>query len=71
VQLTGLDWSVVALYNLGVGLYSRSRAKLSVDEFFLSGRDVPGWLAGTSMVATTFTADTPLDGDGSHRRHRG
>ena len=48
------------LFNLGIGLYYRSRAKTSVDEFFLSGRDVPWWLAGTSMVATTFAADTPL-----------
>jgi solute:Na+ symporter, SSS family len=63
VQLTSLDWTVVALYflfNLGVGLYYRARAKSSVDEFFLSGRDVPWWLAGTSMVAATFAADTPL-----------
>jgi Na+/proline symporter len=63
VQLTPLDWAVVALYfafNLGVGLYYRVRAKSSVDEFFLSGRNVPWWLAGTSMVATTFAADTPL-----------
>ncbi len=63
VQITPLDWAVVALYflfNLGVGLYYRSRARSSVDEFFLSGRDVPWWLAGTSMVATTFAADTPL-----------
>ncbi len=63
MQLTPLDWSVVALYflfNLGVGLYYRARAKSSVDEFFLSGRDVPWWLAGTSMVAATFAADTPL-----------
>ena len=63
MQLTYLDWSVVALYflfNLGVGLYYRARAGTSVDEFFLSGRDVPWWLAGTSMVAATFAADTPL-----------
>jgi solute:Na+ symporter, SSS family len=63
VQLSPLDWSVVALYflfNLSVGLYYRNRAKSSVDEFFLSGRDAPWWLAGTSMVATTFAADTPL-----------
>jgi Na+/proline symporter len=63
VQLTPLDWAVVALYfafNLGVGLYYRARAKSSVDEFFLSGRNVPWWLAGTSMVAATFAADTPL-----------
>jgi SSS family solute:Na+ symporter len=63
VQLTPLDWAVVALYfafNLGVGLYYRARAESSIDEFFLSGRNVPWWLAGTSMVAATFAADTPL-----------
>ena len=48
------------LFNLSVGLYYRRRAESSVDEFFLSGRNVPWWLAGTSMVATTFAADTPL-----------
>jgi solute:Na+ symporter, SSS family len=63
VQLTFADWAVVGLYflfNLAVGFYYKSRAKSSVDEFFLSGRNVPWWLAGTSMVATTFAADTPL-----------
>ncbi len=63
MQLTFADWSVVALYflfSLGIGLYFRARAGQSFDEFFLSGRQVPWWLAGTSMVATTFAADTPL-----------
>src|SRR5204863_9642441 len=63
MRLTLADWSVVALYflfNLGVGLYYKSRASRSTAEFFLSGRNVPWWLAGTSMVATTFAADTPL-----------
>src|SRR5580693_5158802 len=63
MQLTPVDWAVVALYflfNLGIGFYYKSRAGSSVDEFFLSGRNVPWWLAGTSMVATTFAADTPL-----------
>ena len=63
LQLTSLDWLVVALYfalNLGIGFYYRSRAGSSLSEYFLSGRDVPWWLAGTSMVATTFAADTPL-----------
>jgi SSS family solute:Na+ symporter len=63
VQLTFADWAVVGLYflfNLAVGFYYKSRAQASVDEFFLSGRNVPWWLAGTSMVATTFAADTPL-----------
>lgn len=63
MQLTALDWAVVALYflfNLAIGWYYKARAGKSVSEFFLSGRDVPWWLAGTSMVATTFAADTPL-----------
>ncbi|HYZ87527.1 MAG TPA: sodium:solute symporter family protein [Bryobacteraceae bacterium] len=63
MQLTPLDWFVVALYflfNIGIGFYYKARAGSSVSEFFLSGRDVPWWLAGTSMVATTFAADTPL-----------
>src|SRR6201991_4237541 len=63
MNLTPLDWSIIALYflfNLGIGLYYARRARGSTSEFFLSGRDVPWWLAGTSMVATTFAADTPL-----------
>ena len=63
MQLTAIDWLVVALYfvlNIGIGFYYKARAGSSVSEFFLSGRDVPWWLAGTSMVATTFAADTPL-----------
>ncbi len=63
VQLTWIDWAVVALYfafNIAIGLYYKQRAGQNVGEFFLSGRNVPWWLAGTSMVATTFAADTPL-----------
>jgi SSS family solute:Na+ symporter len=63
LNLTLLDWIVIALYflfNLGVGIYYARRAQATTSEFFLSGRDVPWWLAGTSMVATTFAADTPL-----------
>ena len=63
MRLTLVDWAVVALYflfNLAIGFYYKSRAGSSVSEFFLSGRNVPWWLAGTSMVATTFAADTPL-----------
>ena len=63
MQLTFLDWAVVALYfafNIGIGFYYKARARKSTGEFFLGGRDVPWWLAGTSMVATTFAADTPL-----------
>ncbi len=63
MQLTILDWIVIAAYfalNVAIGFYYKSRASSSVSEFFLSGRNVPWWLAGTSMVATTFAADTPL-----------
>jgi SSS family solute:Na+ symporter len=63
MALNWLDWFWIALYfvaNAAVGFYYRARAGKSVDEFFLSGRNVPWWLAGTSMVATTFAADTPL-----------
>src|SRR5215207_9343598 len=63
MNLSLLDWTVIAayfLFNLGIGIYYARRASGSTSEFFLSGRDVPWWLAGTSMVATTFAADTPL-----------
>lgn len=63
MRLTGLDWAVMVAFfalNVGLGLAFGRRAKSSLDEFFVSGRDVPWWLAGTSMVATTFSADTPL-----------
>ena len=63
MTLSLLDWSVIAayfLFNLGIGIYYARRATGSTSEFFLSGRNVPWWLAGTSMVATTFAADTPL-----------
>lgn len=63
MKLTFLDWSVVAAYfliNLLIGLYYRKKASRSTGDFFVSGREVTWWLAGTSMVATTFAADTPL-----------
>jgi len=63
MTLSILDWTVIAayfLFNFGIAIYYSRRARGSTTEFFLSGRDVPWWLAGTSMVATTFAADTPL-----------
>ncbi len=63
MQLTTIDWAIVAAYfllSLAIGLYYYRRAGESTDEFFVAGRDLPWWLAGTSMVATTFAADTPL-----------
>ena len=63
MKLTIVDWTVVAAYfllNLLIGLYYKKRAGQNTSEYFLSGREAPWWLAGTSMVATTFAADTPL-----------
>jgi Na+/proline symporter len=58
-----IDWLIVALYfvlSLAIGLYYYRKASGSTENFFLSGRQLPWWLAGLSMVATTFAADTPL-----------
>jgi hypothetical protein len=63
MPLTSIDWIVIAGYlliNLAIGIYYRRRAGGNTEEFFVSGRNVSWWLAGTSMVATTFAADTPL-----------
>jgi solute:Na+ symporter, SSS family len=63
MPLTATDWIVIAAYlllNLLISLYYRRRSSGSTEEFFVSGRNVSWWLAGTSMVATTFAADTPL-----------
>jgi SSS family solute:Na+ symporter len=61
--LNSVDWIVIIAYlamNLLISLYYRRRSSGSTEEFFVSGRNVSWWLAGTSMVATTFAADTPL-----------
>ncbi|MEZ4700897.1 MAG: sodium:solute symporter family protein [Rhodothermales bacterium] len=58
-----LDWIVVAVYlaaTLGIGIYLARRGSQSIEQFFVSGRSLPWWLAGTSMAATTFSIDTPL-----------
>ena len=58
-----VDWAIVAAYfilSAGIGFAFTKRGGESLSEYFLSGRQVPWWLAGASMVATTFAADTPL-----------
>ena len=58
-----LDWLIVGLYlaaTLALGVYLARRASGSMEDFFVSGRSLPWWLAGTSMAATTFSIDTPL-----------
>jgi Na+/proline symporter len=57
------DWLIVALYfvvSAAIGLAYTKKAGQSLADYFVSGRSLPWWLAGTSMVATTFAADTPL-----------
>ena len=63
MQLNFLDWSIVVaslVFSLLVGLYFTQRASRSLREFFTAEGSLPWWLVGTSMVATTFAADTPL-----------
>lgn len=62
MQLSTIDWVVIAVYGalaVSVGLYFARRAGSATGEFFLGGRSMPWWLLGTSMVATTFSTDTP------------
>ena len=63
LSLHWADWTIIAsyiLFSLGVGIYFNKRAGSSTKEYFLSGQSLPWWVVGTSMVATTFAADTPL-----------
>ena len=63
MKLYAVDWILVGCYlafSLGVGFYFSRRASGSLSDYFVSGRGLPWWLLGTSMVATTFAADTPL-----------
>lgn len=57
------DWLIIALYfvvSAAIGLAYTRKAGQSLADYFVTGRSLPWWLAGTSMVATTFAADTPL-----------
>ncbi|MFC1606644.1 sodium:solute symporter family protein [Candidatus Latescibacterota bacterium] len=63
MALNWVDWTFILIYfmaSLAVGLLFSKRAGNSIQSFFVSGRSLPWWLVGTSMVATTFAADTPL-----------
>ena len=62
MQLQAIDWVVVAIYGIAsllIGIVFTERAGRSLEQYFLSGRKLPWWLLGTSMVATTFSTDTP------------
>jgi Na+/proline symporter len=76
MKLAAIDWAIIGTYfliSLAIGLYFTRRAGQSTDEYFLGGRSIPWWLAGVSIVATTFSSDTPFACHRNHRarRHRG
>jgi len=63
MALTAIDWAIVAAYfilSTAIGFAFTKKGGESLSEYFISGRNVSWWLAGASMVATTFAADTPL-----------
>ncbi len=67
-----LDWLIIAAYLVGtvvLGLAFSRRASRDDESYFLAGRSLPWWILGTSMVATTFAADTPLAVTGFVRDH--
>ena len=60
--LSFLDWAIIAIFfmlYLGIGIWSSKKAGKDPESFFLAGKDMPWWLLGISMVATTFSTDTP------------
>lgn len=63
MQLTWLDFTIIIIYMLAmlaIGIYYRKSASENISSYFLGGRNLPWWLAGSSMIATSFAADTPL-----------
>jgi Na+/proline symporter len=63
MNFSTLDWIIIISFlviTLFIGLYFKDRASKSLTDFFLAGRNLPWYIAGISMVATTFAADTPL-----------
>ena len=62
MELATFDWLIIFLFfavSLGIGLYVSKASGRSANDFFLSGKSMPWWLLGLSMVATTFSTDTP------------
>lgn len=72
IPLARIDWAIIigyCVFVLGVGLYFSKRASGSLTEYFVAGRKLTWWIAGTSIVATSFAADTPLVISGWMRTH--
>ena len=62
MQIAPIDWVIIIFFfviSLGIGLLVSKSSGKSANDFFLSGRNMPWWLLGLSMVATTFSTDTP------------
>ena len=62
-RFEALDWIAIIgyiVFAMSVGIYLTKRASKSTDDFYLAGRSLKWWVAGTSLVATSFAADTPL-----------
>ena len=62
MQLENIDWLIISAFfviSLSIGVIVSKKSGKDITEFFLSGRKMPWWLLGISMVATTFSADTP------------
>src|SRR5258708_1215676 len=62
-SLTVLDYAIIVAYlllMLSIGLFYRKTGSTHIEAFFISGKNFPWWLAGVSLIATTFAADTPL-----------
>lgn len=70
--MESIDWTILLTYivgALGVGILMQRRASSNIESYFAAGRSLPWWLIGTSMVATTFAADTPLAVTGFVAKH--
>lgn len=62
MHISWIDWTIIGVFflvSMLIGVFTSKQAGTSAKEFFLSGRNMPWWLLGVSMVATTFSADTP------------
>ncbi|MEO0897637.1 MAG: sodium:solute symporter family protein [Bacteroidota bacterium] len=62
MSISTLDWGIIATFltiTMGIGIWTSRRAGKSSEEYFLSGRNMSWWMLGMSMVATTFSTDTP------------
>ena len=62
MYISNFDWLIVIFFlslTLFIGLYSSKKSSKDTSQYFLSGKNMPWWLLGISMVATTFSTDTP------------